>query len=171
VRPWRTHRHVGHDSRSARLIRFAGDEEFYEALERWRANEKRLFHWECFQRQLWLRWRDDHYRQFAASLLQRYRTVVVEDTVGCAGALLSLAADEVGEGSAGIRRGGLGIEAGGLIEVALRERCAPLCRSDLAERRGCKAPRLARRSRNGRGEPQPNHRFYAWPWRTQRPTC
>jgi hypothetical protein len=63
-----------------RQNRFTGDEEIHNALEQWRGEEKRLFDWECFQRQGRLRWRDDHYRRFAASLRQRYRMVVVDDT-------------------------------------------------------------------------------------------
>jgi hypothetical protein len=60
--------------------RFSGDEDVYHALEAWRTKDKRLYDWEAHQRQGCLRWRDDHYRRWAASLRRRYARVLVEDT-------------------------------------------------------------------------------------------
>lgn len=73
-------------SRLARLVihwrtdRFDGDQEIYERLEAWRAQDRHLADWEGAQRRRFQRWRLDHYRRFAARLRWRYAIVGVEDT-------------------------------------------------------------------------------------------
>ena len=74
--------------RKARLINvlnlwkdrvFPGDEEIYQAVLAWRAQDTHLWQWEFCNRRKAERIRKALYRQFAARLRQRYATIVVED--------------------------------------------------------------------------------------------
>lgn len=59
--------------------RFEGDDQIYERIESWRAQDKHLADWAGAQRRGFEAWRLDHYRRFAARLRWRYETVIVED--------------------------------------------------------------------------------------------
>jgi hypothetical protein len=59
--------------------RFDGDAEIYERIEAWRKQDQHLYDWQGFQGAKDVRWRDDHYRRFAARLRWRYATVIIED--------------------------------------------------------------------------------------------
>ncbi len=58
--------------------RFAGDEEIWKSLQRWRERENHLFDWEANLRDQVHRRRREIYRVFAADLVQKYRTIVLE---------------------------------------------------------------------------------------------
>lgn len=77
LRQWRSH------GRLARIIdtweRFAGDEEIHAALKEWRERESHLWQYEFGTRRTGQRQRKELYRQFAARLRGRYKTIVVED--------------------------------------------------------------------------------------------
>ena len=58
--------------------RFEGDVDAYNALERWRYHDHHLWEWESSQRSKSLRRRREVYRVWAASMAQRYQTIIVE---------------------------------------------------------------------------------------------
>jgi hypothetical protein len=60
--------------------RFDGDENIYEALEKWRKQDKHLFDWQEYQRKRSINWRNNLYRCFAKTLAEKYRTCVMENT-------------------------------------------------------------------------------------------
>lgn len=76
---WRNVRRLADVSVAWRENRFLGDEEAFEALEKWRYNEHHLWSWEANQRIGSLRRRQDIYRVFAKKLADRYERVVWED--------------------------------------------------------------------------------------------
>jgi hypothetical protein len=63
-----------------RANRLRGDTKIFAVLEAWARKELHLHEWERAARTKYLRWREDYYRRFWASLRRRYRTVVLGDT-------------------------------------------------------------------------------------------
>jgi len=59
--------------------RFDGDAEIMATLESWRTRERHLWQYQEQMRDQLLAWRKDFYRNFAAMLRRRYRTIAVED--------------------------------------------------------------------------------------------
>jgi hypothetical protein len=59
--------------------RFDGDTAILKALEAWRKQERHLWQWQENSRDQLLEWRKNYYREFAAAMRRRYRTVAVED--------------------------------------------------------------------------------------------
>jgi hypothetical protein len=59
--------------------RFDGDEAIMESLEAWRTRERHLWQYQEHLRDQLLAWRKDFYRNFAAMLRRRYRTIAIED--------------------------------------------------------------------------------------------
>ena len=59
--------------------RFDGDEAMMATLEAWRTKERHLWQYQENLRDQLLAWRKDYYRNFAAMLRRRYRTIAVED--------------------------------------------------------------------------------------------
>ncbi len=61
--------------------RFAGDERIHTFLEIWRRADKHLFDWEASMRsRKTVGWRLNYYRNFAADLIRKYKTVVIPNT-------------------------------------------------------------------------------------------
>ena len=59
--------------------RFDGDAEIMAMLESWRTRERHLWQYQEQMRDQLLAWRKDYYRNFAAMLRRRYRTIAIED--------------------------------------------------------------------------------------------
>ncbi|MCL2779033.1 MAG: hypothetical protein FWD73_13610 [Polyangiaceae bacterium] len=74
-----------HPSRLAALakkwkgLRFAGDEQAFEALEAWRYHDHHLWSWEASQRINALRARREIYRVFASRLVRTYASIILEN--------------------------------------------------------------------------------------------
>lgn len=62
-----------------RANRFDGDGEMFARVEAWRKQDKHLYDWQSCQRLSTQRRRMDLYRNFAAMLTRRYKTIVVEE--------------------------------------------------------------------------------------------
>lgn len=58
--------------------RFEGDSEMLASLEAWRKQDKHLYEWQENLHQKAREWRNNYYRELAAALSRRYRTVVFE---------------------------------------------------------------------------------------------
>ena len=79
LRLWRSTARLASVALAWRDARFDGDNEAFAALEAWRKKDKHLLEWERNQHQKAIAWRDNLYRNLAATLSRRYKTVVVED--------------------------------------------------------------------------------------------
>lgn len=62
-----------------RKDRFAGDEGAYEALEKWRQQDKHLYDWQAFQTRNNILWRKDTFRKFVCKLRRHYEYVKIEN--------------------------------------------------------------------------------------------
>jgi hypothetical protein len=76
---WRSPARLAAFCRRWKNQRFEGDVEAYLALETWRYHDHHLWAWESGHRRSTLRHRKELYRVFAASLADRYGTLVLED--------------------------------------------------------------------------------------------
>ncbi len=77
---WRSPARLAAAVHAWRAQRFDGDAVAYEAVEAWRLQDKHLYDWQEHQRAGEQAWRQNLYRNVAAQLSRRYRTVVIEDT-------------------------------------------------------------------------------------------
>ncbi len=80
MRQWRAIAKLASVALFWRDNRFSGDDAIFAAMEEWRKKDKHLYEWEANQRRKAVAWRDDIYRNVAARLSRRYRTVVLDDT-------------------------------------------------------------------------------------------
>ena len=107
-----------------RTARFDGDAEAFESLEAWRKKDKHLYEWERNQLRKALAWRENLYRNLAATLSRRYKTVIVED----ANWRELAERPDVGEPAANpVAARNRTIAAPGLLRRFLRERFAEYC--------------------------------------------
>lgn len=76
---WKSHGRLSGLVVKWRRERFDGDQVAFETLEKWRKQAKHLYEWERNLEDQLLSWRLDLYRNFAAMIRRRYRTVAVEE--------------------------------------------------------------------------------------------
>lgn len=76
---WRSSQRLARVARKWRHNRFGHDASGFDPLCEWAQQEDHLYEWEAGQRRKLQRWREDHYRCFAARLRRRYRASVRED--------------------------------------------------------------------------------------------
>jgi len=79
LRQWRSPARLAALGIQWRGERFDGDQVAFDALEQWRKRDKHLYEWEANQRRKAAAWRNDLYRNFAATLSRRYRVVCLAD--------------------------------------------------------------------------------------------
>lgn len=80
IKQWRAVGKLAALVRAWKENRFSGDEDMYEALEKWRYHDYHLWLWETSARRYAENLRLTEMRKFAASLAKRYGMVVVCDT-------------------------------------------------------------------------------------------
>lgn len=79
ISQWRSINRLVRLVKNWKINRFDGDQDIYEALEKWRYHDYHLWSWETSQRTKSLRRRKENYRIVAADLADKYQTLVLED--------------------------------------------------------------------------------------------
>jgi predicted RNA-binding Zn-ribbon protein involved in translation (DUF1610 family) len=79
LRQWRSAARLASVVLAWRNVRFDGDVEIFAMMEAWRKKDKHLYEWQENQRRKAIAWRDNLYRNLAATLSRQYKTVVMED--------------------------------------------------------------------------------------------
>ena len=79
LRQWRSAARLAGVVVAWRDSRFDGDAEIFTTMEAWRKKDKHLYEWQENQRRKSIAWREHLYRNLAADLSRRYKSVVVED--------------------------------------------------------------------------------------------
>lgn len=76
---WKSHGKLGSLVREWKKNRFEGDEQIYDAMEKWRYHDYHLWQWETSSWTAALRKRRDLYRVFAKKMAEHYQSAVIEE--------------------------------------------------------------------------------------------
>jgi len=80
LRQWRSAARLAAIAIQWRGERFEGDDTAFATLEAWRKKDKHLYEWQANQLRKAIAWREDLYRNLAATLSRRYHTVCLANT-------------------------------------------------------------------------------------------